>query len=203
MSDPTRQLAIDLPHRPALSRADFLASDCNSAALGWIERWPDWPTPRLLLYGPPGSGKTHLARLWCAERGARLIAGARLVSPEPLPGNGATVPGVSDISTGRIRVPTKFAPACVRAWPAGADNGGATAPGVTRDAIKLVTQRVGFFVGQQRYTEELAKAREKLAGQAPTAEGPETARADGNEPHTLPSPRFRVSATNQIGSTGG
>jgi hypothetical protein len=72
-----------------------------------------------------------------------------------------------------------------------------------RDAIKLVTQRVGFFVGQQRYTEELAKARKKLAGQAETSEGTETARADGNEPLTLPPPRFRVSATHQIGSTGG
>ena len=32
-----------------------------------------------------------------------------------------------------------------------------------RDSIRLVSQRVGFFVGQTRYLEELKKAREKLA----------------------------------------
>src|SRR5947207_74153 len=43
------QLAIDLPHRPALGRADFLVSDCNAGALGWIERWPQWPAPARVL----------------------------------------------------------------------------------------------------------------------------------------------------------
>lgn len=31
-----------------------------------------------------------------------------------------------------------------------------------RDATRLVSQRVGFFVGQQRYQEELRKAKAKL-----------------------------------------
>jgi len=72
------QLAIDLPYRPALGRADFLVSDCNAAALGWIERWPDWPAPALVLYGPEGCGKSHLAYLWCERAGARLVSGREL-----------------------------------------------------------------------------------------------------------------------------
>lgn len=31
-----------------------------------------------------------------------------------------------------------------------------------RDAMRLASQRAGFFVGQQRYQEELRKAREVL-----------------------------------------
>ena len=69
------QLAIDLPHRPALRRADFLVSECNAAALGWIDRWPDWPDRVLILYGPPRSGKTHLAGLWRERSGGLLVAG--------------------------------------------------------------------------------------------------------------------------------
>src|SRR5207237_1858671 len=72
------QLVIDLPYRPALCRADFLVSDCNAAALEWIERWPDWPAPALVLYGPPGSGKSHLAALWCERSGGFLVAGGAL-----------------------------------------------------------------------------------------------------------------------------
>lgn len=33
-----------------------------------------------------------------------------------------------------------------------------------RDAMRLATQRAGFFIGQQRYQEERAKALEILAG---------------------------------------
>lgn len=78
-----KQLAIDLAHRPALGRADFLVSECNRAALDWIERWPDWPGRCLVLYGPEGSGKSHLAHLWCAESGAHYVAGAALREYEP------------------------------------------------------------------------------------------------------------------------
>jgi chromosomal replication initiation ATPase DnaA len=77
------QLAIDLPYRPALGRADFLASGCNTDAIGWVERWPDWPAPALVLHGPPQSGKSHLARLWCDRSGARVIAGDLLHGCEP------------------------------------------------------------------------------------------------------------------------
>src|SRR3954471_1110739 len=95
MTHPTRQLAIDLPYREALGRADFLVSDCNRAALGCIEGWPDWPARRLALYGPEGSGKTHLGQLWCVASGARLVAGGSLVQHEPLLGNGAVPPGIA------------------------------------------------------------------------------------------------------------
>lgn len=71
------QLTLDLPAVPAATgRADFLASDCNRAALEQIERWPDWPGKALVLYGPSGCGKTHLSGLWCERAGARLIDGA-------------------------------------------------------------------------------------------------------------------------------
>ena len=77
------QLAINLPHRPAFGRADFLVSDCNAAALGWIERWPQLPVGALVLHGPAGSGKSHLAHLWRERTGGTLIPGDALRSLEP------------------------------------------------------------------------------------------------------------------------
>jgi chromosomal replication initiation ATPase DnaA len=80
------QQALDLPVEPRYGRADFLVSDSNRAAFAWVERWPDWPAGALVLYGPPGSGKTHLAHLWRDRAGATLIAGAALTTPEALSG---------------------------------------------------------------------------------------------------------------------
>lgn len=77
------QLAIDLPHRPALGRADFLVSACNADALGWIERWPDWPGGMLVLHGPPSCGKSHLAHLWRQRSGGALVTGDALPSAAP------------------------------------------------------------------------------------------------------------------------
>ena len=78
-----RQLAIDLPHLTAFGRADFLVSECNAAALGWIERWPQWPARALVLNGPKGSGKSHLAHLWHQRSGAVLIRGDQLPGRDP------------------------------------------------------------------------------------------------------------------------
>lgn len=71
------QLPLDFGFRPALGRADFLVAACNEAAVAWLDRWPRWPAPALALWGPAGSGKTHLAEVWRARSAAVLIdAGA-------------------------------------------------------------------------------------------------------------------------------
>jgi chromosomal replication initiation ATPase DnaA len=72
------QLTFDLSRPGAFGRADFFASEANAAALGWIERWPEWPSPVLVLHGERGAGKTHLAHLWCERAGADLVLGEAL-----------------------------------------------------------------------------------------------------------------------------
>lgn len=73
MTTTRRQLVLDLPHRPALGRDDFLVAPCNQAAVEWIDAWPDWPAPALALCGPGGSGKSHLAAVWQARTGAARV----------------------------------------------------------------------------------------------------------------------------------
>ena len=74
------QLPLDLGFRPALGRADFLIAPCNAVAVAWIDRWPLWPSPALTLWGPAGSGKTHLVEVWRARSQAVRIAADALSS---------------------------------------------------------------------------------------------------------------------------
>lgn len=73
-----RQLPLDLALPAAMGRGDFLVSPANAVALAQVDGWRDWPGGRILLLGPDGSGKTHLARLWAAETGAAVIQAAGL-----------------------------------------------------------------------------------------------------------------------------
>ena len=58
------QLPLDLGHLPALGWDDFLVAPSNQAAVSWLDRWPRWPGHALSLFGPAGSGKTHLAHVF-------------------------------------------------------------------------------------------------------------------------------------------
>ena len=58
------QLTLDLPHEPLMGREDFLISESNEKALKIVESWPNWPANFVILYGPKGSGKTHLVEIW-------------------------------------------------------------------------------------------------------------------------------------------
>ena len=71
---PPRQLALALDHAESFAREDFLPGPCNADALALIDCWPDWPANAVVLVGPEGSGKTHLATIWAAAAGARVIS---------------------------------------------------------------------------------------------------------------------------------
>jgi chromosomal replication initiation ATPase DnaA len=90
MTGRARQLPLELPHRPALDRADFLVTPANELAVAWIDRWPDWPQPALVLHGPEGSGKTHLTRVWQRRADAVVIDPRALDrdAPDTLLGSG-------------------------------------------------------------------------------------------------------------------
>jgi len=100
-----RQLSFDLPHRPAYGREDFLLAPCNAEALAWLDRWPEWPEGRLVVYGPEGAGKSHLAEVWRQASGADVLSWndvAPLSVGLPVPGT-ALVLDDADAGLGRAR----------------------------------------------------------------------------------------------------
>jgi chromosomal replication initiation ATPase DnaA len=95
-----RQLALALDHGESFARDDFLSGPSNTDALALIESWPDWPHRAVVLAGPEGSGKSHLAAIWATVAGARFISG-RALADSNLPAalaTGALV--VEDIAEG-------------------------------------------------------------------------------------------------------
>jgi chromosomal replication initiation ATPase DnaA len=89
-----RQLALALPHAESLTRDNFLEGPANAAGLALIDSWPDWPNRIMLLVGPEGSGKSHLAAIWAEEAGARSTSASALTA--------AAVPGA--LATGALVV---------------------------------------------------------------------------------------------------
>lgn len=86
---PPRQLAFELPHTESLTRDNFLAGPANAAALALIDAWPEWPSRIMMLVGPEGCGKSHLAAIWADEAGARSTT-AHALAADTLPAALAT-----------------------------------------------------------------------------------------------------------------
>lgn len=89
----TAQLALDLPVEPRLTAEDFLVGPSNEDAYGLVENWPDWPDRVLVLIGPEGSGKTHLASIWADRAHAWQVPASDVVDGRvpDLVSNGALV----------------------------------------------------------------------------------------------------------------
>jgi chromosomal replication initiation ATPase DnaA len=64
------QFALPLAYRSAHGESDFFVSAANAEAVGWLDRWPDWPGRALVLTGPEAAGKSHLSRIFSSRVGA-------------------------------------------------------------------------------------------------------------------------------------
>jgi chromosomal replication initiation ATPase DnaA len=84
-----RQLAFALPHAESLTRDNFLEGPANAAGIALVDAWPEWPNRIMLLVGPEGSGKSHLAAIWAEQAGARSTT-AHALDPASVPGALAT-----------------------------------------------------------------------------------------------------------------
>ncbi|WP_240796869.1 DnaA/Hda family protein [Terasakiella sp. SH-1] len=68
------QLPLDFEYRPAMSGDDFLVCASNAEAVAWLDRWPDWPAPFVVIYGEAGCGKSHLAAVFRQATGAEPVS---------------------------------------------------------------------------------------------------------------------------------
>jgi chromosomal replication initiation ATPase DnaA len=94
------QLVLPLEVRSASGRDDFIVAPGNSAAVAFLDSWPAWPAPAVALYGPPASGKSHLAAVWAEKARAKIISAASLNAGVP---DGALV--VEDVAEGVAEAP--------------------------------------------------------------------------------------------------
>ena len=68
-----RQLRLSLKRAAPFTRDAFIPGPSNAEAVTALDAWPRWPGGALVLVGPEGVGKTHLARAWAAQAKAVVL----------------------------------------------------------------------------------------------------------------------------------
>ena len=78
------QLIFKFPFKTKYDEQDFYVSNNNFSAYKLIESWPNWPDKLVNIYGPKGSGKTHLSNILKKKIKVTEIFGANHVKDEIL-----------------------------------------------------------------------------------------------------------------------
>ncbi|MGB7285401.1 MAG: DnaA/Hda family protein [Salaquimonas sp.] len=100
------QIPLVLPVEPSISREDLLESPSNRLAVDLVDRWPDWPSNIVILAGPVGSGKTHLAKVWASFSDATVLSMADLPGHRNIAATGNIV--LEDTQAGHLDEETLF-----------------------------------------------------------------------------------------------
>lgn len=90
------QLGLALPVRTAHGRDDYLVAPSNAMAVAMIENWRNWTGAKMVLTGPSGAGKTHLAHVWADAAQAQIISACDL-SSDAVPALSQTSVAVEDV----------------------------------------------------------------------------------------------------------
>jgi chromosomal replication initiation ATPase DnaA len=91
-----RQIPLALGHQPALSRDDLIVTPANAEAVSMIDRWPDWSPAVIVLAGPAGSGKSHLASIWQEWSGAESVPADGLGGMATAPAGPILIDGIGE-----------------------------------------------------------------------------------------------------------
>jgi chromosomal replication initiation ATPase DnaA len=100
MTGRPEQLPLDLPIAPRTGLADWVVSEVNRTAFELVMRWPDWPSPVVIVVGPEGSGKSHLAGIFAERSGARIVTAGELATIDPIALAGLGPVVVEDLGAG-------------------------------------------------------------------------------------------------------
>ena len=68
-----RQNILNFDIEPAIGGQDFQVTLSNEQAFQWLDLWPDWDVPAIIIYGETGCGKSHLVRLFSTKSGGLLV----------------------------------------------------------------------------------------------------------------------------------
>lgn len=68
-----RQLPLSFDVKVSRARDDLVEAPSIQAALTAVEQWPEWASYVLVLAGPTGSGKSHLAHIWQEYASAQIV----------------------------------------------------------------------------------------------------------------------------------
>jgi chromosomal replication initiation ATPase DnaA len=80
-----QQLGFPFVQKVRYNPQDFLVTQSNQLAYDWIQKWPQWPSHGLILWGSTGCGKTHLAHVWAQKIQSQNIV-AHWMQPKDLDG---------------------------------------------------------------------------------------------------------------------
>ncbi|MBA8666666.1 hypothetical protein H1Q59_02005 [Holosporaceae bacterium 'Namur'] len=68
------QFTFKFIHKKEFTEENFIISYCNLEAYKAIKSFQTWPEYRMLILGPEGSGKSHLAKIFAKEAGGEFIS---------------------------------------------------------------------------------------------------------------------------------
>ena len=67
------QLLFNLKKKKIYEKDNFLVSSSNKEAYKLIDRWPKWPSRKIIIFGETGTGKTHLSNIWKKKTSAVVL----------------------------------------------------------------------------------------------------------------------------------
>ena len=85
----SRQFRLRLERREGFRPETFIPSPANVQARQALAAWPAWHGGCLVLVGPAGAGKSHLAQVWAKRVGAQVLTPAAAVDLRALEGGPA------------------------------------------------------------------------------------------------------------------